>query len=488
MRLLIIKFIKNIIFSYLREFLMKTRMYNIYWLTICVLACLTNIAMADDVDKSKVDKLDKQFINLSNITYSDSSLYKKNSIKISNKISSLYSKVKALNEAHNYPAALIEIHANKALIKKNIDNESIYYFLNLLLSHNDWILASSIYAHIIKEGDKSLISNVKYIFAKYHYFRNEWNKTLTLLSGINSDLGVNEGHYALVMNGIVLQKLKKHREALKFYNQVPIKSKYYNYAQLNKATVNIRQGWWSDAHIIINKLLTSNESKPVYEEEFINRLYLVLGYSFLQQEYFRESRNSFRNIRKYSQYSNRALLGISLAAANQGDNIGALNILNILQEEKTRSLSTEESYLLLPYIYERLGQYKTASASYTIALRYYQTRIKEVENILISIKTNPHNLLPDTENTLIFKGTNIHISSNKELANIKNRRELITLKSIAQDKKTHDIIDKLIFDYDLHIAEQATRILQKTLYNLKSYLNQSQYGIARLYDNSKSEL
>lgn len=464
--------------------MIKTRL-KLFYTIIIVLTCITKFTYAQSNIVPDIKKLDKLFILASD------KIHKKLLSKIKSKsisdndISLLYKKIKTLNENGQYFLAITEIYKNELVIKNNIDNESIYYFIKILLKHNRWIISSRLLNHINKEGDKSLSSNVKYIFAKYHFKRREWIKTLNILSGIYSDLGINEGHYALILSGIALQKLKKHRKALKYYDQVPITSRFYNYAQLNKATVYIKQGWWTDAHIIINKLLAIDIKNVTHQSEFINRLYLVLGYSYLQQEYFRESRNAFRNIQKSSQYTTRALLGISLAAANQGDNIGALNILNILQEDKANSLATEESYLLLPYIYERLGQYKTASASYSIALTYYQNRIFEVNNIIESTKKMSPGILLEKNNVSDTSVYNIYITKDKSTT-LSNLNELLNLQSNISNKKLKKEIDKIIEQYINLISNQTIGEQEKTLGNLKSYLNQSQYGIARLYDNSRT--
>ncbi len=436
--------------------------------------------------KEEINKLDILYTDLSAEIYKTTKLKTGNTYTKINDIKSLRNTISALAEKRSHIEAIQLIKHHKKLIRKNIDDPSIVLFLKLLLVHNEWDTANNLYQYIEAEGDKSLISNIKFIFSKYYFNRNKWNKTLNILDGIHEDLSHDNGHYALIMNGIALQNLKKHRQALKYYREVPPQSSYYRYARLNTAIAYIRQGWWSDAHIIISELLKTKSSSTKDKKEFINRLYLVLGYSFLQQEYFREARESFRNIQKNSRYTVQAMLGIALAAASQGDNIGSLNILNLLQQKDAYALPVEESYLLLPYVYEKLGQHKTASASYSIALAYYQKRINEINSVLRDINITTEYFPSIKNNTLLISHNKIDLSQNHLVFFINNLKELDRFKSTIINSQLLSKINILTKKYETLLKKIVIAELKKRTNYLKSYQNQSRYGLARLYDNSKS--
>src|SRR5690606_31020616 len=181
--------------------------------------------------------------------------------------------------------------------------------------------------------------------------RKAWDKAQQYLSAIEvqNALTKAESDYTSIMRGIILQMHKKHRESVKHYDSITDTSDYYTYAQLNKAIAFIRQGWWTDAHIAINDALKKNTPKKL--TELNNRLYLVLGYSQLQHEFYRDARQTFRNIALDSQYVNRALLGIGLCALHQGDFVGALNAFKLLQSKQQDDIFVTESYLLLAFVY-----------------------------------------------------------------------------------------------------------------------------------------
>jgi len=438
------------------------------------------------VTQSKIDLADKDFIALSSKAYNSSSLIN-NQNKMT--IDSLYGKVISLQKSKKEIISIQYIISNLDLIQKNIDHKSIFKFILILLSNNEWNTSNKLLKNIVNVGDKSLISNVKFIFAQYYFEKGDYTKSKEMLTNITSDLSVDNGHYASIMNGIILQKLKRHRESLVFYDKVPSDSPHYGHAQLNKAIVYIRQGWWADAHIIIRKLFNQVKikNKSNLSPEFINRLYLVVGYSFLQQEYFRESRENFRSIHTQSGYANRAMLGIALSAANQGDNVGALNILNILQEQNKKDLAIEETYLLLPYIYERIGQHKTASASYSIALSYYKKRISEIKNIVSGIKHLEQTNFKINNNSLTIKENNVNISDKKTLNLLKNLKKLRLFQLNTKNKTLLLEINSQINANQSLLTEIISKKLVKRINFLESYQNQAQYGIARLYDNSRKK-
>ena len=256
---------------------------------------------------------------------------------------------------------------------------AVFTFTELLLEKNEWYSANSLFRRIKDEGDRSLLAEMQFIFAKYHAERLQWPQVNKLLNGVAVQLSADNAAYANLLNGTALQHMKKHRLAIENYNRVPASSQYYAYAQLNIAIANIRQGWWTDAQATINELI-KHAGKDT-SDELTNRLYLVLGYALLQKEYYRDARNAFRHIGLNSRYTNRALLGIGLTATSQGDFVGGLNALSILKDKKTFDLSVDESYLLVPYVYEKLQQELTVTAGYTEAMAYYQQRITELENI-----------------------------------------------------------------------------------------------------------
>jgi hypothetical protein len=388
------------------------------------------------------------------------------------------------NKKHVIGSCLIQNHMS--LIEKNIDNKEIFPIVEFLLNNNNLHLADKIANTAKSEGDQSLISNISFIYAKYYVKRKEWNKVLKSTENTYNDLTTEDANLARLFTGIALQKLKKHRQAIKVYSKIPKQSMHYPTARLNIATAYIRQDWWTDAHTEIKRILNSKTIKP--KNEMNNRLYLVLGYSLLRKEFYRDAREAFRNIEINSVYFHKALLGIALTATNQEDYIGALNAINILKSKKTYDLSVDESHLLLPYTYEKLNQNMTASASYSDAQKYYQNRIEEIKTINQNkINTINAKIILNNDNRVNLENNVINFTEHYPLSFLEKSALINEFSEYLPHIDNVKLINKyktLKSSYDLLLEKMLSDIFVERSAYLTSYLNQSRFGLARLFDNS----
>ena len=427
----------------------------------------------------QIQLMDDEFKTLSGEFYRSST--DKNSVEILD-IGRLQHEVNGLVNARQPIAAIQLLYVNLATIKSNIENEAVLAFAELFLKHNAWGLAKTLLGQIENQGDQSLLASIQFSFAKYYARRNEWVQVTKRLDGVFSELATEDADYAYLLNGSALQYLKKHRLAVESHSKISASSTYYSYAQLNIAIAKIRQGWLTDAQTTIRNLIAKTQNNG--DDDLTYRLNLVLGYALLQKEYYRDAREAFRNIGLDSRYANRALLGIGLTATSQGDYVGGLNALSILKGKKTFDLSVDESYLLIPYVHERLQQELSASASYTEAIAYYRERLIQLKNLsnrrLDFAKTGY------AENTasLIISNNSLNYGEMFPLAFIDNYRKLIEFSSFNQSPDLNAKIERLIFKYDEVFQSIAMELIGRRVKYLSSYLNQSQYGLARLYDSS----
>ncbi len=441
-------------------------------------------ALAKQVNPDTLDSLDIRFKEYSRNFYRQ--VVKQNLLPLHKyqTIADLKNKVDGLVQSGKIVEAIAHIHLNFNVIRNNIDAVQAVPLAELLLDNNDWHGAKQIFDTARDEGGKSAVSNISFIFAKYFMKRKKWQKALEHLQDVINELSVENANYARLMVGTILQHQKKHREAVKFYQKISKSSKYYPSAVLNTAVAYIRQDWWTDAYILIDDLV-KNHHKPV-SDHMVDRLYLVLGYALMRKEYFRNSRDAFRNVGLNSPYTNKALLGIALTAANQEDFIGALNAITILKGKKNTDLSVDEAYLLLPYTYGKLKQNLTATSAYNDAIKYYQSRIAELQQIAVS-KTNllsKTSVLPN-KTSLIIGQNHFDYSKYYPKSFFDNHRHLESFKKISNESKTlGNSYKMLINEHNMILTEISQHLLAERIDQLESYLNQSRYGLARLYDSS----
>ncbi len=448
------------------------------WKTLLILSAvvllislsLTSHSGTNTRNQNEFEKLQKEVADLSHLYYQEAAKELKGTFYIKRSVKALKSTVVNLVSNNQHALANAVILANFPLIKKHIDSREMPIFLAQLLKHNIWKSADSLAKHGLDNGRYFSQSKIHYLLAEYYFSQNHIDKSIKHLTSIESSkpLTKNERDYATLLFGITLQKQKKHREALKIYEKIAPESEFYGHSRLNIATAHIRQGWWTDAQIAIEEALQQNA--PESQKEINNRLLLILGYSQLQNEFYRNARNTFRRVSLDSQYMNRALHGIGLCALSQKDFPGAINAFSRLQTLVNSELPSLESYLLVPYTYNRMDNIDQAAAGYAEAIAFYEIRSRELnaqitalrENLSAPILPDMLALLPDIE---------------KQTHQMLNELDIEQSHTSTQ-KKIHKLKAKL----NRHLATKVIGALQVKSENIKSYLSQSQYGLAKLYD------
>ena len=74
-------------------------------------------------------------------------------------------------------------------------------------------VAQQLFSHAKEEGDKSLVSNISYIFSRYYTKHENWSEVLKHSNGIYNDLAFEDSNLARLNTGIALQKLKKQSKS-----------------------------------------------------------------------------------------------------------------------------------------------------------------------------------------------------------------------------------------------------------------------------------
>lgn len=460
----------------------------LYSIAACVLTLASHTAVAEDqkiynATDADLELLDSRFHEFSSRFYPK--LVRFDHFKKIGTIDSLVKAVDGYRSQNQSIQATATVVNNISLVEKYIDRTPIITISAILLETNEWGTAYRVYKKVKVQGDRSLVSNVSLSLAKYYFSRNQWKKTIDVVETIGSDIPAEDYNNALLMYGISLQQLQKHRAALVQYAKIPKTSRFYAAARLNMAIANIRQDWWTDAHIIINDLINDNDHTS--NDALTDRLYTVLGYSLLHQQYFRNSRDAFRNVSLDGLYTNKALLGIALTAAYQEDYLGALNAVRILRDKKSHDLPVDEANLLMPYFYEKLQQHTTASAGYAEAIKYYENRTNNI-NAAMLIDSD------SLRKQLITSQTSV-VTVNDEIVDLgdklpKSFFENIRLLALFQPQVERMGDATLLREYNAlnneykNVLQKSTQaILNEKASYLTHYTNQSRYGLARMQDN-----
>jgi len=380
-------------------------------------------------------------------------------------------------DANNYATAMATIVRNMPAIAQQINSPQVQQVTALALSLHGMEVAQSLLSQAKDQGDNFSEARITFEIAKYHADAAHWPEAVALLknAAIIESLAKEDAAEANLLIGIALQQQKKHREAMSYYEKIKPDSAHYRLAQLNYATANIRQDWWTDAHVAIQSALKINGGK---KDELDYRLYTVLGYSQIQYGFYRDARESFRNVAIKSSYTNRALLGLGMAALHQEDFIGALNAFNLLREKQEDDISVAESYLLSSFALRQLGQHEAALASYQEAVTYYQQLEKKQAAAYSKLASRPINL--QLNESIFVRPESRH---NKQLRRLFEKIG-ITNSLLAQplSNSRANSLTTIKVTLEKNYQSIAQELLAKEQESIQSYLSQSRFGLATLYD------
>ena len=380
-------------------------------------------------------------------------------------------------EANKPVIAMATILQNMPAIFQQVNSAQVQKIAALALSIHGVEIAQSLLAQAQNQGDNFSEARITFEIAKYHANQAHWSEVISLLksTGIIDSLEKEDAAEANLLIGNALQQQKKHREAMSFYEKIKSSSIHYRLAQLNLATANIRQDWWSDAHLAIHNALKVNGSK---RDELDYRLYTVLGFSQIQYGFYRDARESFRNIAIKSSYTNRALLGLGMAALHQEDFIGALSAFNHLREKPEDDISIAESYLLRAFTLRQLGQHEVALAAYQEAVTYYLQLDKKQSVAFSDLASKPVDL--QLNENIFIRPESRH---NKQLRQLFEKISIVN-NLLAQPLANSRIntLTNIKMTLEKNYRTIARNLLAEEQKTIESYLSQSRFGLATLYD------
>jgi len=381
-------------------------------------------------------------------------------------------------EGGDQMGAIAAIIQSQELVLKKVRRNTVEDFIQLLLNHNEWQMANVLYDHVKKTGLGFQVINTAYVFAKFHFRRNEWELCLEALQRISKGhVSAGNMDFYNLMYGVSLQQVGRYDEAVEYYRLITHTSEYQLYATLNETAsqlsreTTLEQARQLQAHV-------ENGELPM-EGEVRDYLSLMAGYHFLEQMQYFAARDVFGRISMGSRYFNRALLGVAYATAKQEQYARALSYTTILRAKGSTDLAVDESYLLAGYILSKSQRLRAASAAYSDAMGYYEERIKRIDSFLNA----------ELESESIF-----------ELASdINLMREYPEARSLFDNMKTLGVflvrsdlfepnlgfyqrIRELYTDYTAIIEEMVRVYMVERRVHLESYLSQSRFGLVQMFD------
>lgn len=442
-------------------------------LILLALNIMPSVAANDVTKKIKEEQLTQEFNELSQRHYLNISRLMTNATPATS-LKALVKTIETLEASGDIARAIATVIHNNSILVQYSSYKEINDIIEFLLRHDLISLAEEYYQLITMNADVYVTSKTDYLFARYYFNYQDYLATIRYATSISlaEVLSPEQKDYTTLIFGASLQEIQKHREAIPVLQKISPDSIHYPYAQLNIAIANVRQGWWTDGHLAIKNALKSTEhegNSSLINSELKNRLYLVLGYSQFQNEFYRNARDSFRKIELDSIYINRASLGLGLSALSQKDYNAALNAFAYLKDSKMADLTHAEAHIMLPYTYEIMGEIEQATVLYTESIAFFEKKVLDITQQNLQLKSLPVNALA-MECNKHNKAIAQMLSATQVMLTEANNNELRS----SATRFLHKLQDACV---SLGNDANATMIE-----NIQSYQSQSQFALARLYD------
>ncbi len=289
-------------------------------------------------------------------------------------------------QQHHFLEAINRYHTGRDLGAIPSQYETALQVARIYLDYGLYEYAAQLFSKLLGNEDSSVASMARYQLARHDYLKQYWDKALPALQSVTDGLPDALLDEKRIMQGIILQRQKKHKEAINVLSEVPADSDSYIYAQFNIAMSNLRQGWWADAEQTINGLLSAESSgKKGMNRDLVDRLYIAMGYAQLQRRYFREAAATLAKVSPDGVYAYKALLGRGLVAAEQGDYQQALQIMYALMDNFSGLLVTEEAHVVVPFLLESIESADMTLVFYGKSIQHYKKALQDLQPVLAGV-------------------------------------------------------------------------------------------------------
>ena len=157
-------------------------------------------------------------------------------------------------------------------------------------------------------------------------------------------------------------------------------SSWQAYAQFNLGVALVKLGKLEEG---IEQLMLVGKMKPSSSELIAlrDKANLALGYAYLKHNQPEAAGEAFNRVRLNGPLSNQALLGVGWAWNMQAQYNMALLPWIELKSRSTFDPAVQESYLAIPYNFEKIAKPNLALVYYTGATKSYETQLRKLDNI-----------------------------------------------------------------------------------------------------------
>ena len=362
----------------------------------------------------------------------------------------------------------------------------------LYLSYNMSKPATHIFNQLAtQDTNKNIQSSAWYYLGRIAYEQNKLQLAQQAIAKVGTELPYRYNDEFQHLQGNVLLKLKKYKDAAKILGNFSGTTEWSNYAKFNLAIALIMSDEYEQGIELLEEV-ASIDTIDLEQTALRDKANLALGYSALRAKQHDTATAYFKQIRLLGSQSNKALLGIGWAFHKQGKLERSLVPWVELKNRTSKDPAVQEALLTIPFALEGLGAKEQALAYYNDAINSYNTELATINEVIKAVKSGEfidsmrnlhlhqqdenhlhYTTLPDSIATPYLQG----LIAEQEFQNI-----LMAYRDLLYMKNTLVHWDRQIPAYTLMLQERQKAYLSKVP-QIKSFHNNTrQTSLARRYN------
>jgi tetratricopeptide (TPR) repeat protein len=260
----------------------------------------------------------------------------------------------------------------------------------LYLSYGQHRIAGQVFEQVLEESvDPMLHDRAWFFLAKIWYQRGYLPEAEAALGRISGALPESFEPERVMLEAQVLMDQQRFGEALAVLEAWDEPDdEWLGYAKYNIGVALVRLGQVEAGASILAEVgqMESDEGTSEAMLALRDKANVALGYAWLQAERPVEAKPALQRVRLAGPYSNKALLGVGWADAEQDDYRAALAPWVALRDRDLLDSAVQESLLAVPYAFSRLDADAQAADHYVDAIDAFTAEISRIDAAVASVR------------------------------------------------------------------------------------------------------
>ncbi len=286
-----------------------------------------------------------------------------------------------------FPAIVRVLSAQEKQQLVNHADDAELLLGGMYLSYGHHLEAADIFERMLADSVSAESRNRTWFFlAKIWYQRGYLDKSLEALDFVVGELPQNLRREALMLRANIMIERKQYDSAIALLQDWDGKTIWASYAKFNVGVALVRSGRVDEAQVLLNEV---GQLNPFDEEmtSLRDKANLALGYALLQDKQFSVAKVPLQRVRLEGPFSNKALLGVGWADAEQGDFRSALVPWMELRGRDLLDSAVQESMLAIPYAMAKLDSIGQAADHYLNAIEAFYEEANRLDTTIAYIES-----------------------------------------------------------------------------------------------------